>query len=270
MIKEYQVVSKDKIDTISGYSGLAFGDEGCIYRAFNESWKELADKAQNDGLTLRYLTPIVPERYIDQLFEYIKKISTELKIKVTFNDYGLLFLCRHFIEEERIIPVMGRILSRSFSECPWHKELLKDEELELVNAAVGSAFSHQAKLNLIKDYNIKEIEFNLQDVTALTGFKDLRLTTYATNKIIAVGRICYLARLYEMKLPECSKDARCSNKINIKLNKMWGKKRLMYEEPSEHMKGYFNNLYINGNMVFEHITTDIEKDLLNGFNTVIL
>ncbi len=273
MRREYRIVSNESsLNPLQDFSGIVLGDEGCIYKAMDEGWMETADKALKNGLAVRYLTPVVPECYVDKLYQRIKIMSAEAIIKVTFNDYGLLSLCRPLIERGQIIPVLGRILSRSVCECPWHKELLKYEEPELAAVVAANTLKHQAKIDIFNTYNIQEFELNQQEVSELKkyGFDNIKLTTYQSNRIIAVGRICYSARWYEMVLPECIKDRRCSNKLYIKLDKMWGKKRLMYEEPPEYMKGYYNKLYVTGNIVYEELGAEENLNLLRGFDTVIL
>ncbi len=271
MKKEFQIASNERLNLQSDFMGIVLGDEGCVYRSLDSRWMEIAEESIRSGLTVRYLTPIVPDQYVDELYEYINKMTINSNIKVTFNDFGLLSKCRSLIEKKKITPVLGRILSRSVCECPWYKELLKYEDPELAAVLITNTFNHQIKKDILKEFNIKEIELNQQDLTFFNGAdkEELKFTTYLPNRIVAVGRICYSARWYEMVLPDCREDIRCRNKLDIQLNMMWGKKRLLYEKPPENMKNYYKNLYVMGNIVYEQLSTDDLLDSLKGFDTVI-
>ncbi|MFR7597489.1 MAG: hypothetical protein ACLUVI_10330 [Acutalibacteraceae bacterium] len=85
---------------------------------------------------------------------------------MTFNDWGLLYKCWPLIEKQQIIPVLGRIITRSITDCPWHTKILEAEQRSKEMAL--SSFIHKSKLGILEKYKIKEIEVNAIDPNALT------------------------------------------------------------------------------------------------------
>lgn len=271
MKKELIIEYPQKINLAVNYSGIVIGDEGCIYRALDNMWNEIFLNGIKEGVSIRYLTPIVPHKYVEKLYYKIQDLASIASFKVTFNDYGLLYLCKDLIARNKIIPVAGRILTRSILECPWYRRLLENESDELINVLSGYTFSHNAKLDFLKDCGINEIELNLRELGSLDLLKKqgIILTGHISNAIAAVGRNCYSARWYDLKKPECKSDIRCRNKLTIDVNQIWGKKRLMYEEPNEEMKTYYKGCFIKGNIVYYSIASSSIADRLQNFNHII-
>lgn len=237
-------------------SGIVIGDEGCIYRTLDSRWIGWAEKALTKNLVIRYVTPIVPNQYIEELFHYIVDLTAIAKLKVTFNDYGMLYRCKPLIEKELITPVLGRIITRSILDCPWHEELLKHEEPHLATAITGSNLRHPSKREVMQKFTIKEIELNinnLQDVAQLRN-NNLLITCYCSNMLISVGRVCYSARWQGIELPQCCNDPRCLKKLFIEIDQKWGKMKLIYEEPSEQVKEKYQGLFIRGNIVYKQLS----------------
>lgn len=263
MKKEWQVIDVNDQNWSADLSGLVLGDEGCIYRALDERWSVLLEKGLEKGLTIRFLTPLVPNKHMEELVQRIRDYSEHTQLKVTFNDLGLLERCHDLIQKQRIYPVVGRILTRSFLDCPWHKDLLSNEDPNLVDEFVGYTYAHQAKWDILHQYGIKELEINYHDQKHIEELHEsgFSLTTYKSNLLISIGRLCYSARWHGLQLPECHKDDRCRKKLQIELDKLWGKSKLMYEEPTPFMKSRFSQLYILGNAVYQPLFENKMTDL---------
>lgn len=252
MVREYIVNQVKDISNIDCESGIVIGDEGCIYRLIHNDILEMAKEAGKRKINVRLLTPFVPDKYMEQAYNQIEKISNVCKLKVTFNDYGLLHRCKKIIESGNIIPVAGRILTRSIIDCPWYSKLLTHENEELKDAIVGSNYYHSSKWDTIKKCGINELEINTiedkyDDEIEKSGFD----TTYhADNNIISVGRVCFAARWYKLELPKCCESPKCQSKISIDLYKKWSKKIHMCEEADMSIKKYYDHMYLQGNVVY--------------------
>lgn len=253
-------------------AGVVLGDEGCIYRALDDNWRIIFQKAIDDGFSVRYLTPIVPQKHVDELFLRIKDFASKAKFKVTFNDYGLLYMCRDLIVRDKIIPVAGRIITRSVLDCPWHKRLFENEPIELSQTMANYSFTHRAKYAFLKDYGIKEIELNLRESGDLNLVKKqgMILTGYLSNAIVSVGRHCFTARWYGLQKPGCRDDFRCKNRLTINPEQIWGKRRLMYEEANAEMKHYFKGCFVQGNVVYNTVDLSKLRDVVDDLNYVII
>ncbi len=252
---EWQV-DINRIELPEQIFGIVIGDEGCIYRTLDSRWIGWVEKALTKNLVIRYVTPIVPNQYIEELFNYIVDLTAIVKLKVTFNDYGMLYRCKQLIEKDLITPVLGRIITRSIVDCPWIDELLKHEDPSLTVAITGSNLVHQSKWDIMQKYRIKEIEVNsstLKDAVQLRRNR-LILTGYTSNALVSVGRVCYSARWQGLELPQCCNDPRCLKKLFIEIDQKWGKMKLIYEEPSEQVKEKYQGLFIRGNIVYKQLS----------------
>lgn len=274
MPKELQIVYLDKAQEFyEGCNGLVLGDEGCVHRAYDSRWISIFREGISKGLSIRYLTPTVPQKHVKELYAHIEALSLYGEFKVTFNDYGFLYACKELIEQKRVIPVLGRILTRSIFDCAWHKRLLENENSELVKAVAGHSFANNEKLELIRSFGIDEIEINLlSDDYTLAYFNEqkIRVTGYLSNSIVSVGRLCFAARWYKLGFPECNYDIYCKNKLTIELDEMWGRGRLMYEKPSEEMKGYFKGNYVRGNIVYSEQSKEYSSASLKNYYGIVI
>ena len=194
MKKEWQV-EPDIGSCPRDIEGIVIGDEGCIHRALDSRLIPWVKRAQKKGLAVRYVTPLVPNKYIEELFYFIFQLAKITKIKITFNDYGMLDRCRELIEKERIIPVVGRIITRSITDCPWYEELLKHEKLDLAVAVIGSNLVHSAKWEVLRKYKIREIEVNMNQGLNLADLhkNNLAVTCYS-SEYFGVSRKSMLQR----------------------------------------------------------------------------
>lgn len=254
MKKELQIDLSGQDNPVN-VDGIVIGDEGCIYRVLDPRWITWVEQAKKRNLTVRYVTPPVPNKYIEELFYYINNLTTISKLKVTFNDYGMLHRCKELIEKDKIIPVFGRVITHSITDCPWYEELLKHEDPELAMAVTGSNLAHPSKWKVLREFNIREIELNINDRgnAAELHQNNLVLTGYNSNILVSVGRVCFSARWQGLKLPHCYNDDKCRTKLTIKIDKTWGKMKLMYEEPSDEVKQKYQDLYVRGNIVYKQL-----------------
>ncbi|WP_455716928.1 hypothetical protein [Anaerosporobacter sp.] len=254
------------------YDTVVLGDECCIHKALHEKWFELLIEAVNNGVKVRFVTPMVPDKYCTNLYEYLQKMITITKLKVTFNDYGFLYMCKDLILENRIVPVIGRVLTRSLLDCSWHSKLLEGEEEALIEVLQKHSFLESEKISLMKELGVEEIELNWMTYKDVKYLKEhgLKCTCYVSNNILSMGRVCYSSKWYEMNVPECVNDDRCYNRLNIELEKTWGKERLMYENATEEMKEYFESCYVEGNAIFKNTGLEVDDIRLADFDRVIV
>lgn len=270
MIKEIRVNNKD--DNLPGdAAGIVVGDEGCIYRLLDEKVRDIVRHYQSLNKGIRLLTPFIPNKFMGSIYKIIEELSSRDGIKITFNDYGLLHKCSELIFNNKITAVLGRSLTRSIVDCPWHKELFKHEDNELTDSFINYSFLHQGKHDVLRDYNIKEIEINVAetkhlDKLSLTG---LDLTCYFGNNLISIGRLCFSARLMKQNVGDCINNIRCLKKKYIGLDKMWGRNRLILQKPPEAMKEYFEGMYLSGNIVYKKIHKDQYSAAARYFKNII-
>ncbi|MFA9466406.1 MAG: hypothetical protein ACERKN_19260 [Velocimicrobium sp.] len=245
--------SQDSLDERieSKYQGAVLGDEGCIYHCLNETVFNWTKKCKEQNKSVRLLTPIVPERYMDELVKRIEELKNIVPLKVTFNDFGLLHRCKALIENEEIIPVLGRILTRSMIDCNWSKRLLSNEQDKVVEGLLDYSYMDNEKIRILDDYHIKEIEVNFhpERIEELKKVIKLPITSYP-NHLLSVGRVCFSARYQQLKLPECVNCKGCRRKLEFSVNKKWSKRKMCYDEPDKEFIQYMKGLYVQGNIVY--------------------
>lgn len=264
MIYEIQKMYENTGDSLDKtVSGVVIGSETCIYSALNPRWFE--DHMTDDTTFIRYLTPMIPEGYIEKTYAYIKALCSDNRIKVTFNDYGLLYRCKELILSEAIIPVLGRVLTRSMIDCPWYHFILKNENDELKDATVGTTSNHESKWYIWNDYLIREIEVNMIQDNSFKYLKEknIQITAHAENTLLSVSKTCFTARCRGVPIPECCKQRLCDRKIEIDLKKKWCKG--FYVDNLN----FHESLLIYGNSVFKK-SMKYEEDMDAFFDILII
>ena len=190
---------------------------------------------------------------------YLILLSEQTQIKVVFNDTGLLYSLKKQILENKIIPVFGRILTKSIIDCQWYENIICDENNDVKNALSGNTFCHYAKMKVLEFYNIKEIEVNLNYVHFIQELKSYGYLISARfdNFLISVGRCCYTAYWNNLSIHTCMTEPQCGKKIYIELEKKWSKRTKMFEYPIEEDKKYFANIFIQGTKVMSDISDNV-------------
>ena len=193
MTREYFMLHMDQDALVNTrLDHIVLGNEGCALQAISPEVVENISFASQLGIKIRYLTPIVPNQYMQRFYQVINTLPQGSK--VTFNDWGLLYKCWPLIEKQQIIPVLGRIITRSITDCPWHTKILEAEQRSKEMAL--SSFIHKSKLGILEKYKIKEIEVNAIDPNALTFYHDhhINVTCYENSRILSVARVCFHAK----------------------------------------------------------------------------
>lgn len=247
-------IYQEQSEKPEAFSGYVLGDEGCIYRALQTLKFEALIHEIAPGLCIRILTPFVPSNHMELLYQQIRKFSAHRKLKVTFNDYGFLYKCSELIEKDLIIPVLGRTLTQSLSDCTWTEELLSNE---VVGAALaGNKFFHKQKKDLLESYGINELELNLN--SRLSHFAELKslgyhLTVNIADKLMSVGRVCYFSKYYDLDVEACMHNPHCTHNLEISLQQKWSRRGTLNAATDQQVIDMFDDHYIQGNMVMSHI-----------------
>ncbi|WP_238651757.1 hypothetical protein [Paenibacillus piscarius] len=251
---------------------FVIGDEGCIYKATQEAMLSQAEQEAGKGRSIRYITPFVPEQNMQHLYDCIYSLAGEKKLKVTFNDYGFLFRCLDLIKDGNIIPVLGRLLTRSIIDSPWSDEIMKQEEADLSAAVLGPSFIHEAKIEVLNRYNIYELEVNICAPSFIEEWHrmGMKVTGYANNALISIGRTCYSARWHAIT-GECSGTEACRSPISIELSKKWSRKNFMYQDASHQDRQRYGGMYILGNAVYrQQDSADALAGLMGNYDYMIV
>jgi hypothetical protein len=238
--------------------GVVVGNEGCIYAALSEQIEQIIKIAKNKSLPVRYITPFIPEKYISQIYNKIEEYSKSNQIKVVFNDYGLLYKCKSLIEDKKIIPILGRVLTRSIIDCPWADKLLSSEYKEYSDIILGLNFNHGSKLEFLKKYHIEEIEVNIPKKNYINefGIPGINLTAYRDNSIISIGRVCFQARYEKRKISDCKKEKMCGKELIVTLNKRIREKKVKGRNLNKELCEDMGEMYVRGNVVYRKVSED--------------
>lgn len=256
---EYRISNVDEIKDFMEY--IVIGNEGCVYSFLSGKNNEIVKKAVEHTLNIRVLTPLIPDGYIDKVYNRIMQWTQyNQNMKITFNDFGLLYKCASLISEHKITPVCGRIISRSIIDCPWYKELLQDEKEEIKSAILNYNFLHNSKIEFIKCFGMSEIELNYhaiyKEALLYLDQQNIKLTTH-NNVLLSVGRVCFSARWHEKPYPDCINEDICSKILKIRRGEAW----VNWNESRNNSNApLFQELCVRGNLVYyENETDDYEN-----------
>lgn len=183
----------------------------------------------------------------------IEKLEKHSYINIT-KSVGCYGKCWPLIEKQQIIPVLGRIITRSITDCPWHTKILEAEQRSKEMAL--SSFIHKSKLGILEKYKIKEIEVNAIDPNALTFYHDhhINVTCYENSRILSVARVCFHAKFYDFSPESVCNCQSCSSECyHIELLQKCSRTTKMFCDATDRDKAYYDNLFVWGNIVFKKV-----------------
>ncbi|MNZ79641.1 hypothetical protein D3C78_982510 [compost metagenome] len=179
-------------------------------------------------------------------------ISTNAIYSITFNDFGVLYYVTNKYKNLNIKYYLGRLLTKSFSDCPWSDHLNRNEEDFVRKYMNGFVLNDPRKIKLFKDMRIggahlsvnhKNLE-GLQEITQ-SGFD---VIVHLNTIIGSSSRICSQAQYHGMNYPACK--GKCEKPVVLKLSKLWSLKEDGYIEPSEEVKKIVPDYYVAGNITY--------------------
>lgn len=269
---EKRVYELGQMNELTNVDGIVVGDEGCIYKVLDCRVKEIINVAVKNEMDIRLLTPFVPNKYVDTLFQRISEFAQLKKLKVVFNDYGMLHKCLDLIREGRIEPVLGRILTRSILDCPWSEDLLQNEEDSVAEGLLEFNFKHEEKWSVMEELQIREIELNVPAIQKEIDFHipNVKITLHMENAIVSVGRVCFVARHAKIALPQCIESGVCDRKLYFELLYKWKKNTSSYLEPEVEQKEIFQNMFLKGNIVYRRIPEKERCQVIDNIDGYII
>jgi hypothetical protein len=179
------------------------GDYGCF--EILPTVPELLEFKQvlsRENIQLHYLSPKVTEATIDRETGRVGALLKE-KIPVSINDWGLYYQLRPDIQPDHELYI-GRLLTKSISDWAFGSLFLAKEEQSAVDYLVQNNFQHRIKLDFLKQAGIRGVEVsvdpNSEPSFAQIQAQGLAVVGYADHSILAVSRVCPLARLKGVNL----------------------------------------------------------------------
>lgn len=242
---------------------VVLGSEGCIWEATSKKMMERIRIASSQGKSIRYLTPIIPDDSIEKIVDVIKSLPPNSK--VTFNDWGLFQRFQNdFFKGNGIIPVLGRILTRSLSDCPWSEEIIGAESEENKELLRLNNFVHTSKLEFLHKYNVQEIEVNQIDLKSLLYLHSfgIKVTVYNSYYLLSVGRICFHAKLNNFSPRAICRYAEdCVSKVyDVKMIQKFSRSSKMLCDLDASNLTDFSGIRLCGNILYKKM--ELKKDLI--------
>lgn len=248
MILEKNLMYQENL-TFSSSENIVLGSEICPVHLLKQMNKEIINVAARKKKQIRFVTPIVPQKYIDEIYDVI--CSLPANSKVTFNDYGLLYKCRGIISSNRLVPVLGRIITHSLIDCPWYESIVKYDN-QYMNILKRNNMDFASKIEFMRDLGIKEIEVNNCPQDSLANFhkNGIGVVQYSTYNILSVSRTCFYAKFVDISTTDCYKKGQCSSLMcSIKMTDYYSN-RLKLLIPNDHSVIDWNNVAVFGTALF--------------------
>lgn len=191
---------------------VVLGSELCPLKVVGFCQQKLVEVAIRQEKSIRFVTPITPQAYVNMLIEMIYDLP--ISTKVTFNDFGLLFACRSIIKSGKIQAVLGRIITRSLIDCPWFDQIIKNEEKNKDFLNLNN-MTFDAKMDFLKEWNINEIEVNNCPTESLRYFHDnnILVAQYERYNLLSVSRTCFHMMMNQKSTAVCHEHMHCGSTL---------------------------------------------------------
>ncbi|WP_410769399.1 hypothetical protein [Fontibacillus sp. BL9] len=234
-------------------SGCVFlGDEGCVYKLPHKAEiVQLQNALKNTEIHI--ITPLVSQKNLQYAKEVIDElISTHLIHSLTFNDYGLLYYTVNKYPNGHVKYYLGRLLTKSFSDCPWSDHLNREEDDSIKAYMNGFVLNDPRKINMFKSMGIKgaHLSVSKKNIEGLNEITEtgLEVIVHMNTIIGSASRICSQAQYSATLYPDC-KEA-CEQPSVLKLSKLWSIKARGYVDPSEEVRQIVPEYYVSGNITY--------------------
>ncbi|RCX21456.1 hypothetical protein DFP94_102209 [Fontibacillus phaseoli] len=234
-------------------NGCVFlGDEGCVYKLPHEA--EIIQLKNNlEHAEIHIITPLVSQKNLQYAKDTLDElISTRLIHSLTFNDYGLLYYAVNKHPNSHVKFYLGRLLTKSFSDCPWSDHLNRDEDDSIKTYMNGFVLNDPRKINLFKNMGIVGAHLNVskKNIEGLNEITEtgLEVIVHLNTIIGAASRICSQAQYSATLFPDCKEE--CEQPSVLKLSKLWSIKARGYVDPSKEVQQIVPDYYVSGNITY--------------------
>lgn len=270
MLIEQRLIWVDQVEDRHSFDVdiISFGSESCVtpFLDINNYWDAFLGLL-DQGIRLKVVTPRIAQNELSDTINLLQKIMTlRRQIDIVVNDWGILQLC---LEHNDYINVhIGRQLCRSLFDCPWHQEILDNENAEAGEIIASHPYSDMGKIKSLHTQGVKGLELNaLSRSFDLNPIADLNLeiAVHYETYLLSCGRTCLSKRIVPKK--DCHDI--CQENFLLEPVGKW----LNYFENREPFNNYeksmLTGLAINGKKVTLPQKAGIDDMLTCGANVLI-
>jgi hypothetical protein len=204
-------------------NSVGLGDEGCAYRIPSASdIRSAFTSIIESGKRPRLITPRTAENQFDKVKKAVEAAAGFGSMAdLIVNDLGVLKLCRDLSSGAGIY--IGRLVSRSITDCPWYDMVLKGENQSVGNTLLRHGFDHGEKFIMLHEFGIEGIEVN--NISSIgesikrisqNGFK---VFIHMGRRFLTAGRNCTTARYLGRKEGKCLPF--CGTTFNLEWEGVW-------------------------------------------------
>lgn len=233
-------------------SCVFIGNEGCIYKLPRKDELQQLKKS-DETLEIHIITPLVSQTNLQLAKDRIDDlISSKLIASITFNDYGLFYYTADNHRDSGVKYYLGRLLTKSFSDCPWSDHLNRNEDEHVQKYMNGFVMNDPRKIKLFQDMGVTGVHLsvNKKNIAGLNEISEsgLDIIVHLDTIIGAASRICSQAQYHDVKYPDCKE--KCEQPAVLKLSRLWSLKEDGYIEPSEEVKQVVPQYIVAGNITY--------------------
>lgn len=271
MKNEYRYTWIDQIpdDGVKEADILSFGSESCIIPVLHieRCWSLFLSLIEKEKC-LKIITPRIAQSEIKEIIDLIDRIfDLDISIDIVINDLGLLKYCS---TRNNVFNIhIGRQLSRSLVDCPWHEEILKNEEIDVQEIMRGHPFNSENLIRILKGRGVRGIELNsLEGGMNLQSLRecDMELSIHEKNYLITCGRTCLAKRI----LQGVSCYELCDKQFELTLTGKWLSVFQNQNEVSDYERKILDGLSMRGKEVILPQTLSLSEMCSCGVDVIIL
>lgn len=270
MKNEYRYTWIDQIsnESLRQADIVSFGSESCLFPVFyiDGCWTlflSLLKKSER----LKIVTPRISQIDLRKTIELLERIfALNIPIDIVINDWGLLKYC--FIRNNVFKIHIGRQLSRSLIDCPWHEEILENEKSSVQGIMKEHPFNSMRLIRIFEEMGVVGIELNSLEEGMNLHFlleSNMELSIHEKNYLITCGRTC-LAQKILQGIP-CYEL--CDKQYELELAGKWLNVFQNQNEVNDYEKAMLNGLSVSGKKVMLPQKLSFEEMCAYGVNVII-
>jgi hypothetical protein len=245
---------------------ISVGHTGCVHKMKDIGFDDI-ETLLLTGKEVKIETPIIFQNQLETFSHKIKQ-WLDYPISLVINDWGLLHWLNEIQVPSHVSLSLGRNLVYSYFNCPWHEDILMEEEVEMRNQWLSVNLANPTLLTSILRMGVQGIELDLspyvQKSVELFKQEGLEVTGFTSYPLSSISRSCHAVRLHKGEIGQC--QHLCDAGIQLEPRQRWNRFDDTMTRISKENREKMGQLMVYGNVVVQ--STKESVDIVANVDTL--
>lgn len=232
---------------------VGIGHLGCFHKMSILS-SEHIQHVLSRGIELKIELPII---YESQINNVLKQLDDWLQhpVSLVVNDLGMLHELNRLGITANVPLYIGRNLVKSFYNCPWHEDVLVEEEPDVQQMWMQLNLDSEAMLHFLQQYHVRGIDVDLHarlepSISSLRQ-NGLLVNGFTDYPLASISRSCHTVRHAQATIGQC--QHLCETPLSLEHRQRWNRFDDTFIRISKPNREKMGQLLVFGNVVVQSL-----------------